>query len=266
MTAGYPEIPPIIWCHTDIYHPNIDPTNEYYDKDSTNVCLNLLATGVWNRSFGLEGTVLGLLFLMHNPNLDDPLSPYIGPEDFDIYRENVRKYMADEVFDDIARFKKDFCVKDGVLIEDMEPVTSDGTENSECSPTKGYVSDTSRNDENEEDGTCLVAADAAHHTDNTDSDKLTDVLFKVEYVINADNDNKNNASDIVEHEQGVHSTLSKSKFEHATDDIDAVVIGDDTDNTYDKTNSELELITIDGECLLMLHNSAYDDLNIEYHN
>ena len=86
--------PPEVFCETDIYHPNIDSTEIEY-AGSSNVCLNLLDSGTWSRKFGLEGAVLGLIFLLHNPNLSDPLAPDIA-RDEENFEENVKKYMRGE--------------------------------------------------------------------------------------------------------------------------------------------------------------------------
>ena len=84
-----------MFCETDIYHPNIDTTEIEYDSSSSNVCLNILDSGTWSRKFGLEGAVLGLVFLLHNPNLADPLAPDID-RDEETFEENVKKYMMGE--------------------------------------------------------------------------------------------------------------------------------------------------------------------------
>ena len=68
MTVGVPKVT----CLTNIYHPNIDP--ESWDGDEGNVCLNILND--WPPSYGLQDCIQGILFLLHNPNLDDPLAPY----------------------------------------------------------------------------------------------------------------------------------------------------------------------------------------------
>ena len=86
--------PPEVFCETDIYHPNIDSTEIKY-AGSSNVCLNLLDSGTWSRKFGLEGAILGLIFLLHNPNLSDPLAPDIA-RDEENFEENVKKYMRGE--------------------------------------------------------------------------------------------------------------------------------------------------------------------------
>ncbi|KAJ7381133.1 hypothetical protein OS493_004731 [Desmophyllum pertusum] len=80
----YPQKAPHVTCTTDIYHPNID---------NGEICLNLFSE--WAETNTLEDCVQGLLFLLYNPNLDDPLSPMFDPEDEDdlnleVFAQNVR--------------------------------------------------------------------------------------------------------------------------------------------------------------------------------
>ena len=89
--------PPTIYCETDIYHPNIDTTEDESESCGTNVCLNLLDKGTWNHKFGFEGAIIGLLYLLNNPNLEDPLSPeFDGVISEDDFEENVALYMRGE--------------------------------------------------------------------------------------------------------------------------------------------------------------------------
>lgn len=110
------ESPPTVFCETDIYHPNIDTTELEYPEGS-NICLNILDRGTWNRKFGLEGIVIGLVYLLHNPNLEDPLTPdfdsYIDIEDF---KENVKKYMNGEEVDG-RRFDADFLTTKKAVVD-----------------------------------------------------------------------------------------------------------------------------------------------------
>ena len=79
----YPQNPPNVTCKTQIYHPNIDECGE--------ICLNLF--NEWAETNTLEDCVQGLLFLLYNPNLEDPLSPWFDPEsdtDLEVFAENVR--------------------------------------------------------------------------------------------------------------------------------------------------------------------------------
>ncbi|XP_072034938.1 uncharacterized protein [Amphiura filiformis] len=77
--------PPRVFCQTRIYHPNIDTL-----EDDGEVCLNLLDE-FWTEERDLEDVVQGILFLLYNPNLEDPLtcifSPDMSEEEFE---ENVK--------------------------------------------------------------------------------------------------------------------------------------------------------------------------------
>jgi len=83
----YPKEAPSVMCVTQIYHPNID-------NDNGEICLNLFSE--WTETNNLEDCVQGLLFLLYNPNLEDPLSPLFDPEcdnDYDDFAENVRRSL-----------------------------------------------------------------------------------------------------------------------------------------------------------------------------
>ena len=78
----YPYAAPSVTCETRIYHPNID-------HGSGEVCLNLFEE--WNATNSLEDCVQGLLFLLYNPNLEDPLSVLFDSEseNYDEFTKNV---------------------------------------------------------------------------------------------------------------------------------------------------------------------------------
>jgi len=79
-----------VTCLTNIYHPNIDPTEHY-----ENVCLNILND--WPPSYGLQDCIQGILFLLYNPNLADPLSPYFDDfYDEEEFAKNVRMSLRGE--------------------------------------------------------------------------------------------------------------------------------------------------------------------------
>ena len=83
----YPKKAPNITCLMQIYHPNID--------DNGIVCLNLFSRE-WTETHTLEDCVQGLLFLLYNPNLDDPNNPFFDREydnNFDDFTENVRLWI-----------------------------------------------------------------------------------------------------------------------------------------------------------------------------
>lgn len=98
LSDDYPHIdPPTINCLTRVYHPNIDVMDDYSDGS---ICLNLMDE-LWTPELTLEDYVQGLLFMFHNPNVDDPLSPVFGngDDDEENYAENVRRSMRGEEVD-----------------------------------------------------------------------------------------------------------------------------------------------------------------------
>lgn len=83
VTLGddFPDTAPSVHCNTTIYHPNIDTCGD--------VCLNLLSDE-WQPTFSLEDVVQGLLFLIYDPNLEDPLNEYFdGTNSPDEFEANV---------------------------------------------------------------------------------------------------------------------------------------------------------------------------------
>ncbi|XP_049513053.1 NEDD8-conjugating enzyme Ubc12-like isoform X1 [Dermacentor silvarum] len=62
---NYPHEPPRVKCETRVFHPNIDLEG--------NVCLNILRED-WKPVLSLGTIVLGLQFLLLEPNTEDPLN------------------------------------------------------------------------------------------------------------------------------------------------------------------------------------------------
>ena len=96
LSEGYPTCPPIVHCQTHIYHPNID-----FCDDQGDVCLNLLDE-LWTPDMSLEDVVQGVLFLLYNPNVEDPLnSMFTGSESEEEFLENVRASLRGEEVDGV---------------------------------------------------------------------------------------------------------------------------------------------------------------------
>ena len=94
LSDGYPTCPPVVHCQTHIYHPNID-----FCDDQGDVCLNLLDE-LWTPDMTLEDVVQGVLFLLYNPNVEDPLSSmFTGNESEEQFLENVRASLRGESVD-----------------------------------------------------------------------------------------------------------------------------------------------------------------------
>ena len=85
LHKSYPTSPPQIVCGKKVYHPNIDDEGE--------ICLSTLSE--WSVQYNdLLDCVQGLLFILQNPNLDDPFSPYFAPgENVDEFYKNVKTSM-----------------------------------------------------------------------------------------------------------------------------------------------------------------------------
>lgn len=101
---NYPKDAPNVTCVTQIYHPNIDENGE--------ICLNLF--NEWVETNNLEDCVQGLLFLLYNPNLEDPLSPLFDPEqdnDYDTFAQNVRQSLEGGVVEGLS-FERNLVEED----------------------------------------------------------------------------------------------------------------------------------------------------------
>lgn len=61
----YPHDPPKVLCETTVFHPNIDMEGH--------VCLNILRED-WKPVLTMSSVIMGMQFLMLEPNADDPLN------------------------------------------------------------------------------------------------------------------------------------------------------------------------------------------------
>ena len=123
----YPQKAPTVTCNTQIYHPNIDENGE--------ICLNLFSE--WAETNTLEDCIQGLLFLLYNPNLDDPLSPWFDPEfdtDLEVFAENVRLSLEGGVVEG-NQYDRNLVVEDCVTGENWSTFQSEErqqTTNCDC--------------------------------------------------------------------------------------------------------------------------------------
>ena len=65
VPSSYPHDAPKVLCETRVYHPNIDMEGH--------VCLNILRED-WKPVLTIQSIIMGLQFLMCDPNPDDPLN------------------------------------------------------------------------------------------------------------------------------------------------------------------------------------------------
>jgi len=77
----YPQNPPKVKCLVKLYHPNISLDGE--------VCFSMLKEG-WNSNYRLEQFIIGLLWLIDNPNSLSPLNPACAIRDEFQYQINAR--------------------------------------------------------------------------------------------------------------------------------------------------------------------------------
>ena len=98
ISQGPDGVAPTVFCFTDVYHPNIDTTDNT-DSSATNVCVSLLDD--WDDSMDMEDLVQAILFLFYQPNLEDPLCPLIEPYmDTEEFGDNVKRALMGEEVED----------------------------------------------------------------------------------------------------------------------------------------------------------------------
>ena len=95
--TSYPDVHPYIECLTNIFHPNIELA-----ENGGGVCVSLLND--WSPSNTIEDVIMSLLFLLYNPNLDDPLSEM--PEDMD--EEEFKKAQQKILNGDMEELEEDY--------------------------------------------------------------------------------------------------------------------------------------------------------------
>lgn len=245
---------PVVTCLTDIYHPNIDTSSDSGYGDSSNVCLNML--DIHSQYFGLDGVVLGLIFLLKNPNLEDPLSPYFeGYDDIDDYSKNVEKYLKGEAVDG-KLFVTNFRVVDGVTTVLPRPEHNTDNENETENKTaegstEAPVPEGIKNDETslaDESANIHEAPSDAHTNDSANAHEMaTEILNGIIETVHEICVNKNS-------ETAIQTDSSDSTVEHEND---ATV--DDLENCNDGEEDEVdglhfigfELVTVGDESFLV---------------
>lgn len=85
---NYPHDPPKVKGVQRVYHPNLDLDG--------NVCLNILRED-WNPILNLNSVIVGLQFLLLDPNPDDPLNKDAAEDlrrDRSKFAQNVRRTLG----------------------------------------------------------------------------------------------------------------------------------------------------------------------------
>ncbi|XP_061184451.1 NEDD8-conjugating enzyme Ubc12-like [Saccostrea echinata] len=85
-SQDWPNYPPTVTCQTLIFHPNIEEFSEDILSEESledisvdlKVCISILDEDEWNSTcYSFDDCVQAVLFVLHTPNFDDPLSPYL---------------------------------------------------------------------------------------------------------------------------------------------------------------------------------------------
>ena len=121
----YPDNAPSVYCKTKIYHPNINTI----DGDGK-ICLNMLEDDCWAPSMALEDVVQGILFLMYNPNLGDPLCVLVSHcMDEEEFAANVSQSLDGGLIEDY-HFKRNRVIRgdDGVVVQDVGEAEKEAVE------------------------------------------------------------------------------------------------------------------------------------------
>lgn len=99
IPPNYPFAGPEVACLTPIYHPNIENLLVFGEQHG-GICVNLLDE--WQSTFGLDHVIQALLFLFHQPNLEEPFSPMFTPNmDVVSYAKNVKLSLEGGVVEGI---------------------------------------------------------------------------------------------------------------------------------------------------------------------
>lgn len=192
-TENYPEEPPKVRCETRIYHPNI--SDACSDDEAGEVCLSLFDD--WTNKNDLEDCVQGLLFLLYNPNLDDPLNPYFNPEDeeqHNSFEEDVKKSLEGAIVEDVQYDRN--IVEEELENEDTTEIKApEGTDN--------------------DDGT---GGENPLHTETISKDDETTRCLEGDMIVKSDelseNDIPNTKNDISTHDKiGLQNTRNQPEDE-----------------------------------------------------
>jgi len=102
INQNFPHDPPKVKCRHKLYHPNIDKAG--------NVCLNILRED-WKPVLNIHSVIVGLYFLLLEPNAADPLNKEAADElryNKEVFRRNSRTacmggYVHGEKYDRVFK-------------------------------------------------------------------------------------------------------------------------------------------------------------------
>ena len=112
----YPHKPPVVHCHTKIYHPNIDLEGH--------VCLNILRAD-WKPVLDINAVIYGLIYLFYEPNANDPLNKQAAKqlrEKPNEFKNSVRQSLMGKVFElvEVMKVSQECYVSNADLMEEMK--------------------------------------------------------------------------------------------------------------------------------------------------
>ena len=212
LSDGYPTCPPAVRAVTQMYHPNVDLAGEEGEDDGT-VCLNLLDE-LWAPGMTLEDAVQGLMFLLHYPNLDDPLSSlFCGSEDEREFLRDVRRSLRGGEVAGVT-FERN-------LVDGCE---SECEEDDEEAPGNLAPAPDVEVDTNEEEMSTRTEATPANSAANSENQKL--FISTLDALVEADESLENDTSSDIDTSHQTpslspslpsrHSTLDTSFLPHGT--------------------------------------------------
>ncbi|XP_060590997.1 uncharacterized protein LOC132745978 [Ruditapes philippinarum] len=196
---------------------------------------------------------------MHNPNLQDPLSPYFGSDDEENFEDNVKKYMAGVEFDDMT-FDKDFIVIDGILIEDTVASARAEVQNGVDVPrtTIDYPEGPKIINDVISIADLKISDNDGHSTDEiVNKTSLNDAnIPKIELI---------KAQHIEDNEEMIKD-LNTETIKGVTDcqGTGDTVSDDNAEDDYESNDFDIQLVNVDGDCLLIHRGKTNaDEINDE---
>lgn len=244
---------PRFYCKTAIYHPNIDTMQ---DPDGE-ICLNLFDPDMWTSDSSMQDIVQGLLFLIYNPNLEDPLCGVVSSTDMEEFGRDVEKSIAggrigdfqfpvnaryarlhppmDKQVEDKEEEKGDEKVdergsgkvgKDGQIDEENDGLKDGGKDGEKDGERTGLIEEVKEGDEGERTGADGCKEDIVKGTE----EHLEDRYFGIkEYMTYADDDQGHDDEEDVSDEEDDEGSDSDScmLYDDLSIDYDSDVVNDE---------------------------------------